>query len=377
MTTPLMIKRKLYQAQAMLDEQNFTRAIQILRQLKQDAPQMSQIQVLLGQAYMGNNNTGKAISLFEDLVATDPQNLHYLGCLGQSYLLRGWYKRAINPFKQAIALDGENPLHWIRLNDAYVAGQEYRQAQALLRTALSRDHVGDYFALVMYQNIFINELRILTDLETYNEGPMMESLKDVYRLGATMSGEKHEIAMSLYGAARHLAKYYANHIMQTFESTREILTVALALSPGNEEIKQFKEKIDCYRRVEGEYTNLGLDNDYGDEFIVFIASKLFPISDPDEDAYISLIEYNFLQGFDHYKEDILMLGEEYPKIYEALESYFEQMAYMPRRNKQIAKIEQFFDKNQDQLEMMLLQQLAEMDLDEDEDIYFDYEWDDK
>ena len=372
MSASLTTKKKLYQAQIMLDEEDFNGAIKILEQLKQDATEIGQIQDLLGEAYMSNNNAGKAIKLFGELIAADPHNPRYLGNLAQSYLIRGWHNKAIKPFKQAIALDEDNTWLWLGLCDAYLAGENFIEAKKLLHTALSRDQMDYNFTFAMYMQLFIIELMILNKRRFYDEGPMKDRLKHLCALAATMPGQKDELAKSLYGIARHVAKGY------NFQVTQEILAAALDLSPDNEVIKQFKDKIDGYQRVEEEYVNLQLDEEYEENFIAFIVSKLIPFSDPGDDIYISLMEYGFLKEFHLYKDNIVMLEKEYPNIYQELKRYFKQMANIHQRNKKITQMEQFFNKNQEQLEAILLEELLALDLDEES--YFDGasdEWDDE
>lgn len=364
MSIPLAIKVGLREAQTMLDEGDFDGGIKRLNQLKQEAPEILMIQDLLGQAYMDNNNPGKAIKIFEKLVAVDPRNINFVGYLAQSYLLRGWHKKAVDTFKDAISFDEKNTFLWLGLSEAYMAGGKLWEAKEALQAALSGDQKEEDLAFTIYYKLLI------IDITIFEPESMKENLKHVYELASAMPEEKDEIAKMLFAVARHVAQ------MQAFEVTQEILDKAWKLSPRNEIIKQFKNKIDRYQNIQDEYINLELDSDYEDDFIAFIISKIFPISDPHEDVYIGLIEYNFLNEFSSHKNNIRMLEEEYPKVYKELKGYFEQMQNKNKRYKKIKQGERFLQKNQVQLEKILLQQLLEMDLD-DEDYDDSGDWDDE
>ncbi|HHX59985.1 MAG TPA: tetratricopeptide repeat protein [Epulopiscium sp.] len=347
MNMPLYVQVSLDEAKIMFEQGNLNRAIRILEQLQQEVPEILMIQSLLGEFYMHNDNPGKAIKIFTELVGVDPENPSFVGNLGQAYLVRGWHKKALETLKQAVSLDPDNFWLWIGLSEAYLVGGESDKSKEVLQRSLSTDQGKESFAFPIYFKILIIDIEEL-DLEA-----IKESLEKVYEMAATMEDEKEGIAWTLLALANRMVD------MQVFDIAEVILDKALQLSPQDESIKQLKDLVDVFCKTEGEFSSLEMDDDYDDDFVGFIASRILPAGVMDEEIYVNLVEYSFLKEFHAKEKYIFMLEQEYPKIYHELKEYFEKVRNKRKRTKRINEIERFLTKNQKQVEMFMMSRFLE------------------
>ena len=133
-----IIKTNYENAKVLIEEDEFDKAIKVLEETVNIAPEVSVVRVLLGETYRKNNNNGKAIKIFQGLVIEEPSNASFAGHLAYSFLERSWHKKAIDAFLNAIKLDIDNLSFYLGLSEAYMRNNDVRASKDILKEAVAR-----------------------------------------------------------------------------------------------------------------------------------------------------------------------------------------------------------------------------------------------
>jgi tetratricopeptide (TPR) repeat protein len=257
----------------------------MLEELNRDFPDILMVQSLLGEAYIENSNNGKAIKIFENLVNLDSNNASFAGYLAKAYLLRGWHKKAVQSFKGAIELDEDTLSLWMGLSEAYIAGEDTNGAKEILEELLRRKGdenqdlgISAYFSLFMI------------DFKNNNLENMKENLEKLANVAIKYEDARENIAWMLFMIADQMVR------AQRFEHAKEILDRAERIAPDKQDIKKLKDKVDKFSKLGVEFSSLEYNRDYSDDFIAFIAFKIFPEESIGSEIYIRSAECEFLEN---------------------------------------------------------------------------------
>jgi tetratricopeptide (TPR) repeat protein len=138
------------------------RAVQVLEQARQKAPDDTDVQFSLAAAYDRDAHQDRAEQIFRDLIAQDPTNADALNYLG--YMLADHNQKlpeALGFIKRALAVAPDNPSYLDSLGWAYVKLSQLDQARepleraaaALPKVSVIQDHLGElYFQLKRYKD---------------------------------------------------------------------------------------------------------------------------------------------------------------------------------------------------------------------------------
>ncbi|WP_368490558.1 tetratricopeptide repeat protein [Clostridium sp. BJN0013] len=337
---PGTAREKFNDANEFFKEGKNQKAINLLEELHKEFPDILVIQSLLGEVCIQNNNNGKAIKIFEKLVKAEPDNASFAGYLAKSYLMRGWHKKAVISFKKAIELDEDNFSLWMGLSEAYMEGNNIEEAKEVLYGLIERKENED-FIISAYLAIFI------IDLKEGNFESMKKNLEKLSDEAIKQEDEKEHIAWILLMVSRQMVE------AQLFDPAGEILEKAEKISPGNEEIRKLKLKVDRFHKVEEELLSLEEDEFYDEGFVSFIVSRILPEESMGLELYIRGMEHEFLMHINKYRKYVIALSKKYFNLYGELKDFFEKAFNNRERNKMIKEHEKYFKSHKGMLEMAL------------------------
>ncbi|BAH07084.1 tetratricopeptide repeat protein [Clostridium kluyveri] len=316
------------------------KAIKILEELHKEFPSILVIQSFLGEVCIENNNNGKAIKIFEELVKAEPDNASFAGYLAKTYLMRGWHKKAIKSFEKAIELDEDNISLWMGLSQAHMEGNNIKEAKEVLYELIERKE-NENFIISAYLAIFI------IDLKEGNFESMKENLEKLSEEVIKQEDEKEHVAWILLMISKRMVE------AEMFGLAEEILEKAEKITPGNEEIRKLKFKVDRFCKFQEELLSLEKDEEYHEDFVSFVSSKILPEESMGSELYIRGAEHQFLTHINKYRKYVISLSKKYSNLYEELKDFFEKAFNGSERNKMIKEHEKYFKSRGGRLEMAL------------------------
>ena len=138
--------------------QDYSKAIAVLKEARDLAPNSSDIRVALVQTYLAHNSLSLALTEGEAAVQLDPQNVAALKALADAQIFAGNTKRAEDLLKQALTLQPHDALLNQRLGIVFRAQRRPTEALAYFARALQKDP-GSLESLEQMTAILVSQKR--------------------------------------------------------------------------------------------------------------------------------------------------------------------------------------------------------------------------
>ncbi|MBA1336040.1 MAG: Protein export cytoplasm protein SecA ATPase RNA helicase [Firmicutes bacterium] len=364
---PPEVKVRFDMGRAALGEGDYEEAIDLLEQAALAAPGSRIIRGFLGRAYLENGNTVKAIDIFSELTGEEKDNAAYRGYLARAYLERGWHKKALDAFIKALSLDEDNISLWVGLAESYMLGDRFEDARDTLVRALEKgkstewDNIGIYLFLVQIEMVLGN----LDNMEKY--------LEDLTRLAVRDETITENVGWALGGMARTLVRKGYMGIAQS------IIERAVKLIPGSEAIRELKEELDRFIRLDAQLAGLQQDETMPEEIVHLIELELFPLpvigSPVDRELQIFMSESIIIEEAHRFITCINRLRRNYPELYDLRKAFFDGVLNPAKRKKLAQRYRKKSNRYGPIIEAMMLSGMGEdqEDFIDDEDGDFIFE----
>ena len=116
-------------AREMMEFGDYEEAIDELKTIVDQYPDLIIVNCMLAEAYSMNGNTGNAVKIFEKIVRLEPDNMAYQRSLGDAYADRGFNKKALEQFQKTLKLEPDNPDVYAGIAKLYIETEQYRLAK--------------------------------------------------------------------------------------------------------------------------------------------------------------------------------------------------------------------------------------------------------
>jgi len=326
-----IIKKNYENAKVLIEEDEFDKAIKVLEETVNIAPELSVVRVLLGETYRRNNNNGKAIKIFQGLFIEEPSNASFAGHLAYSFLERGWHKKAIDAFLNAIKLDIDNLSFYLGLSEAYMRNNDARASKDILKQAVGRlkeaneDNTAIYYQLIA-SDIMLNEL---VDMEKHLDALIILASKN--------EDIKDNIAWTLAQLAKQLI------FLELMDEAKSIIKRASELLPEDKEILAIENQIENMGSIMESFEVLTKDMSVDENIKNLIEILIYydienPMGELEKGAILYSLKLVILNDFEFFKKDIRILREKYTELYNLKKEFFDDATNVIKRIKMIKEL---------------------------------------
>lgn len=334
---PQDIKIKFNNINDLISGGRYKNAIVKLKELSEVYSEITIIKTLLGIAYLQNKNTGSATNVFEQLVRKDGNNSSFNGNLAYAYLLRGWQKKAIKQYKKAIALDVDNIFLTIGLSEAYLKDDNKNKAKSILKDLLKRQEVREINEFVLEINIRL----LILEIKNGDINCISKILDEIESGVIKNDNVKDNIGDMLHKLANDI--FYID-----LDMAKLIINKAFDINPC-EEIEEYKDYVNRIETLQREMAGLTQCGEVDSLLLEVIDSKLYK-EEFDGKEIPFAPEEMFLKNIgEDIKEQISIISNKAPKIYEELQYYFIKVLDESKRVEIIKKIERELKKYNDSI----------------------------
>lgn len=319
-----------------LQNVEFKKAIKILEKLVKAIPHISFMAVLLINLYIIEHKADKAIKLIKERIENTGETSELLGLLGEAYLEKGNYDKAYKWTLEAITLDAHNVRWWITLADIYAEIDTPQKAistleDLLLETLDENSQYLCYHRLLTYYFILIEETRKNEYLEQ-----IMFYLKGMKKACSNDIEECYTLAIYLLQLANDSLNLELTELTKCLvEEAEELLSEEEDIGPKMETLKYSIDYQDILM-------NLERDPDLEQEFCIAITSHLLESEGIGELEYhrVKILSEGWL-ATNYYEilDQIKLLSNRYPEVYEKKKELFAELSSSKGRIKMIGTLE--------------------------------------
>lgn len=297
-----------------LEQGNPGKSIELLEVIREQYPDFSIINALLGDAYLVNDNSVKAIRIFEVLVKEEPKNSAFAGKLAMGYLNRGWQKKAIGKYKKALELDMDNISLWIDLSYCHFNSMDFNSARRVIEKGIQTSIKHNWDGTDLY---FLS-LQMDVMLRDYNKAN--KTLKKLIDFADKEEQTRSNIAWYLTNLSERARLSGNDEFVELF------ISAASNLLPNDLEIKKTQEQIVEKLELDSMLNQLAEDERYSE--LLFEALECFAETcDDPECANCTMGNLNYelglVENMKSTKSQLIRLKKEYPKLYALKKEIFD------------------------------------------------------
>jgi arylsulfatase A-like enzyme/Tfp pilus assembly protein PilF len=132
----LGVYQRMHEARELAQKDKVADAIEAMRQVLKDDPEIVDAHVALGNFLMRARRGQEAIQTFQQALALQPDNSVAIVNLANAYRARGEHAAAIEGYRRALSLDAKSPQLWFQLASLYLDLGRLPEAEQTFRRAL-------------------------------------------------------------------------------------------------------------------------------------------------------------------------------------------------------------------------------------------------
>ena len=287
---------------------NYAKAEAIYKSLLKDYPKQETIKYNYAKYLDSRGNSGKALKLWEELCGNSPGNVRYMRSLADAYKERGWRKKAINEYLDVLELDTANADCWIALTDCYAECGEHYSAKRACFSAINALNAAGIESAHIYTRAFV------FIIHGY-EGSAEECIGNITRLikmcdARQLSEYDYVLPCIINNIKPEDMPRYIKYITEMADSLPELdeeLTAQVDAAELTAEVESLKKNgfPDLFHDLLATIIGEGYDNINYANAIMSMESVL-------------------LEEFDTYKQPLVRLKREYPKLYWLHSDFFDE-----------------------------------------------------
>lgn len=305
------VYRELYDsALRAMEYENYEKAIQLLKEVVKENPELQILNSLLGEIYLKNDNSGNAVKIFEKLVLLEPANSSYHGKLAEAYTLRGYTKKAITQFEKSLAMEPDNVLFCAGLAKAYANINSFDKAIEILEKGLIKARENGFEDLELHlQFLFVG-----IQAQSFER---MQQHRDVLLEKAANDSAVSEYILKQFLETMFTRRPDENQLKQYHEA----ICFLSELDPKSDIVALIKKELDTL------YTLKKLDQDDNiPDYIMMMTEHMLRNCDCVSCKIdILMIQIDFLYNINAARRALSYLRKTYPDIYTLNKVFYDKI----------------------------------------------------